>query len=123
MILIGHEETIQLYIYVWRAVWCLSNGRGIRVAKHFSDFFHKVKPNRKKGFYTSLLPKNEKIGGIFLCLAAQNFKLFSKIKHLNLKIKKFKTCSGLTSYLRPIRWYHYHGNLILLDSTFNIGLH
>jgi hypothetical protein len=121
--MIGHAETIQLYIYVWRAVWCLSNGCGIRVAQHFSDFFHKVKPNRKKGFYTSRLPKNEKIGGIFVFSGSELFKLFSKIKNLNLKIKKSKTYSGLTSYLGPVRWYHYHGNLILPDSTFNIGLH
>jgi hypothetical protein len=44
--------------------------------------------NRKKGFYTSLLPKNEEIGKAFLYLAAQNFELFSKIQDQNKKLKK-----------------------------------
>jgi hypothetical protein len=36
-----------------------------------------VPANRKKGFYTNRLSKNEEIGGIFVfTLAAQNFKLF-----------------------------------------------
>jgi hypothetical protein len=51
-------------------------------------FFHQQKTvpaNRKKGFYTSRLQKNEKTGGIFY-LAAQNFKQFQEIKNLSLII-------------------------------------
>jgi hypothetical protein len=41
-----------------------------------------VPANRKKGFFTSHLPKKEGIGGI-LYLVAQTFKLFAKIQDQN----------------------------------------
>ncbi len=47
-----------------------------------------VPAKMKKALYTSLIPKNEEIGGnLFLYLAAQNFKLFQKftINPKNLK--------------------------------------
>jgi hypothetical protein len=47
----------------------------------FGGFFHPIKSvlaNRKKGFYTSRLPQNEAIGGIFV-FSGSELKLFSKI--------------------------------------------
>jgi hypothetical protein len=50
-------------------VWCLKKGFGRRFPQHLGGFFS---PNvtapvyRKKGFYTSCLPKNEEIGEIFV---------------------------------------------------------
>jgi hypothetical protein len=41
----------------------------------------------KKVFYTSRIPKNEEIGGIFVSSGSQNFKLFSKIQD-QIKNKK-----------------------------------
>ncbi len=49
-----------------------------KIVQHFGGFFSSnksVPANRKKGFYTSRLPKNEETEGI-LYLAAQNYKLF-----------------------------------------------
>jgi hypothetical protein len=55
--------------------------------------------NRKKGFYTSRLPKNEKIRlifaykeivSVFLYQAAKNFVLFSKFQDQNEKIKNLR---------------------------------
>jgi hypothetical protein len=46
-----------------------------------------VPENRKKGFYTSRISKNEEIGGIFVISGSQNFKLFSKIQD-QIKNKK-----------------------------------
>jgi hypothetical protein len=63
------------------AVWCLPIWRIFPSNKS-------VSANREKGFYTSRLPKNEEILSIFyLYLAAQNFKLFSKILNQNKAVK------------------------------------
>jgi hypothetical protein len=54
--------------------------------QHFGGFpSNKSGPaNRKKGFYTSRLPKNEGI----LVLADQNFEIFSNIEDQNKKINQ-----------------------------------
>ncbi len=45
--------------------------------------------NWKKRFYTSRLPKNKEIGGIFVqYLVANNFELFSEIQDQNKKNEK-----------------------------------
>jgi hypothetical protein len=74
--------------YVWRAVWCLPTGLGRWLAQNFGGFLFSSKKsapaNRKKGFYTSRLPKNDEIRGIFV-EAAKNFESCSIIQP-NLKI-------------------------------------
>jgi hypothetical protein len=52
------------------------NGLGRRAAQHFGGFLHQMKGrqkvDRKKGFYTSRLPKNERIRGNFV-LSSKEF--------------------------------------------------
>jgi hypothetical protein len=75
--------------YVWSSVGCLLSGLGRRLEQHFGGFFHQIRSasaNRKKGFYTSRLPKDEDILKEFLYKAVKNFKLFFENSIQNLKI-------------------------------------
>ncbi len=81
--------------YVLRAVWCLQ--KGVRVVQHFRGFFHHIKMCPRIGRNYSIQVACRKMRKLeaFCIIVSQNFKLVSKIQ---IKILKFKTCSGY----RPI---------------------
>ncbi len=67
--------------------------------------------NRKKGFYTSSLSKNDKIWRIF-CM--KQLRILSSFKKIRIKIQNQKP----KAVPRPIQWYRSHADLIWPDNTF-----
>jgi hypothetical protein len=104
--------------YDWRAVWCLPNGLGVgrRLAALMQIFSsNKISAtNRKKGFHTSRLLKNEITKEIFVISSKKLLTLF-KIQNQNFKILTFYGAL----YPWPIQWYHSQADLIWTDNTFN----
>jgi hypothetical protein len=60
-----------------------------KIVQHFGGLITVRQPKigRKYSTYTSRLPKNEEIRGLFLYLVAQNSEHFFKIQDQNKKIK------------------------------------
>jgi hypothetical protein len=81
---------------------------------HFGGFFHQIKVCQPKGRQDSMqtvIQTSRRLDS-FLHEAAQNFDVFPRVKLKNQKP------IALTSFSRPIQWYHSHVDLIWPDDTF-----
>ncbi len=88
--------------FVWRAVWYLPYWLRRRLGQHFGGFFlsnKRAPANRKRGFYTCRLTKNEEIRGIFVW----NRKELWTLKTIKDKITIYWTyCGKVLSWAYPI---------------------
>ena len=87
----GIQKMRELYtIYVWRAVWCLPDGLGGRLAQHLNGFFYKNVPENTRERILQYIQAVEEIQRIFVWISKELWALLknskSKLKFTNIAV-------------------------------------